>query len=943
MPKVSHQTLQVISATSWRRTPVVLAITFAVSAVAQVPDSNAIMGFETANSWIARGVFTTTATSTTDRTQGNYAMAVKDGFLLTTLTSLPVASTATALTGLGASGASFEVDLLPPTVRPNDHLDRFEGTMELLVSCPSRHLTPELVGSVDLSRLNPGSYNTVKYPIPSRIQNALAGENFSDLTFQFVLSWQLTNVGKLYLFDNLRVNSASVVTVSASTTPPPGYGGSVDLDVIGGSGNPGSPVTQTFPIGPIQVPEGFHLKQGTASGPSSVSLALGLDGTPSFTCTYLPDPSDTTEKSYIFSSCTGGTEPGDLVSANWTQLAIVDGTSAMEIRAQLAANPMGSQLGHGLLPPMPTFWGDFDTCVPAPQAGTPVTTSPSCTSQFAEANQIVTAYFNNVQEANVGSVWIVTPAPTAALHPATLASPVNLLPGGGGSGSTTIPFNQSGHINPGGSFDAYWELSGDVGDSLPLGTDSATTSVDARFGTHVVMFGDDADVFDIEGSINTATAESYPVQEGPVATGMITSYFGGEQFPTDCCSFNIGTVNLNPSHDFDFDLPPIQIWIFQITAGMEISGGFSLTGNVQPNNLNVVFTPSASIGAHLQGSISIIIASGGVDVKVQLVAVQAPMSANFGWNFNEDPATCAATTSGDFNGQLTLSSGGGEVDLTATFGICPICHDVSYPLFKWNPIASTSWTLFDDPLTGTHPLPAAVCTKPVTVAISSPTNGGAVLAGVPVSLAGSALVPSPIPNNGPSEMPCNDLTWTFSSTAGTLAPVTGCSPIVTFPAPTGTSALWTINLSASETFSNSGVTDSGSATPVQITVSNPVSGSEFITQITDDSSSTVYSFCTPTCGQPVYILPNTAVAQTYTIQGQITGGVGTLATTFTITGPSNYSTTLTTTNPASSTPSAVWTLPAPVTLGTYTVTMTTTSNGNPFGQTTATVYLTELF
>lgn len=51
--------------------------------------------------------------STTVRTQGNDALAVKDRFLLTTLTSLPVASTATALAGMGASRtwSSFEKPL----------------------------------------------------------------------------------------------------------------------------------------------------------------------------------------------------------------------------------------------------------------------------------------------------------------------------------------------------------------------------------------------------------------------------------------------------------------------------------------------------------------------------------------------------------------------------------------------------------------------------------------------------------------------------------------------------------------------------------------------------------------------------------------------------------------------------------------------------------------
>jgi hypothetical protein len=207
---------------------VVVAMAFMAAAAAQVPDSNAIMGFETPHGWIVRGVFTTTATSTTIRTQGNDALAVKDGFLLTTLTSLPVASTATALAGIGASGASFEVDLLPPTVRDNDFIDKFEGSMQMLISSPSRSLVSrrlalEPVGSVDLSTLHPGIYNTVKFPILARIQSALSGASFSDLTFQFVTFpapsgtsavWTI-NLGASESF----TNSGGTITDTGSATP----------------------------------------------------------------------------------------------------------------------------------------------------------------------------------------------------------------------------------------------------------------------------------------------------------------------------------------------------------------------------------------------------------------------------------------------------------------------------------------------------------------------------------------------------------------------------------------------------------------------------------------------------------------------------------------------------------------------------------------------------
>ena len=80
------------------------------------------------------------------------------------------------------------------------------------------------------------------------------------------------------------------------------------------------------------------------------------------------------------------------MNANWASLAIL-GTiitdSTREIQAQLALNPLGDLAGAGLIPPMPTFWGDSDTCVPAPVAGTVVTISGSCKSQTAQANKII--------------------------------------------------------------------------------------------------------------------------------------------------------------------------------------------------------------------------------------------------------------------------------------------------------------------------------------------------------------------------------------------------------------------------------------------------------------------------------------------------------------------------------------------------------------------------
>jgi len=67
---LNDQALHLIrSAASLRKIrPILMAIAFMSAVAAQVPDSNAIMGFENPNGWIVRGVLTTTATSTTVRT-----------------------------------------------------------------------------------------------------------------------------------------------------------------------------------------------------------------------------------------------------------------------------------------------------------------------------------------------------------------------------------------------------------------------------------------------------------------------------------------------------------------------------------------------------------------------------------------------------------------------------------------------------------------------------------------------------------------------------------------------------------------------------------------------------------------------------------------------------------------------------------------------------------
>ncbi|HYM06714.1 MAG TPA: hypothetical protein VEU11_09155, partial [Terriglobales bacterium] len=503
-------------------TGIALALMFINCAAAQqlstALDSNAIMGFETPAGWFVTGNNATipTESPTTTRTQGKSALAVTIPSNLTKLTSMPVASTATALAGVGNSGAIFQVDVMLPLQQGNSNNS---GQLQLFVNSPSRGLSKVLVGSVNFSGFRLGTYHTMKFPIPPAIGSALGAAPFNDLTFQFFIGSPGTGQGT-YLFDNLRVHSVPLVTATAGTQPPPGYGGSVDFVVFGGT-----PEAQLFDAAPVQVPDSFHLKLGTV-GATTVQLDLGYDGTPSFTCTYDADTTDATGKSYRLQSCSGGIQAGDILGASWAKLTIVAGDPSMKLRAQLAKNPVGDQTGGGIIPAMPTFWGDFDGCIPAvvaDKAVPPYTSrSATCASQTAEATQIATAYVKKMQNSDPAPNWIVTPMPEFARRHGD-GSPHNNLTGP--PPPKDPPFDDEGHLNPGGDWDAYWRVFG----NLTYGTSGFdfTTHFDGTADAHVVLWGQDVDALSIQAM---ADSDVGPTNLGnPKVSGCLHVYlFGAE-------------------------------------------------------------------------------------------------------------------------------------------------------------------------------------------------------------------------------------------------------------------------------------------------------------------------------------------------------------------------------------------------------------------------------
>lgn len=918
-----------------------------------------ILGFEDLGTWSVSGFRPDIRIqTTTNRTQGSAAYEVYDDSPIFKLKSLPVAFSAAALTGIGNKGASLLLDVELPCdtrdERRGEHAscdaDNF-GWIEGFIHSRSRRLERVSLGKVSFNKYRPGIYNTFSFSIPDWVSSTLNNEDVSDLVFEFEVNSSCSPQSP-YLFDNLRVHSVELVQNPTGQSPPAGYGGSVDMTVTGGA-----PVQQSFDLDPLQIPESLHLKSGTA-GATTLQLEAGLDSATTFTCTYNPDASDTTNQSYKLQSCTGTYESGDLISSNWVSLQIVGGTASQTVYAQLVLSPLGDQAGSGLLPAMPTFWGSADSCAPAPVAGQVVTTSTSCATQIAQANTIITNYFNQVESAHPSPNWVVAPVPEFATRSADgtptsfvsdatadgiVKSMANATPNATPNNtSNNVPFSTGGDLNPGGSFDAYWKLSGNLTPTAVTGTDENLTHFDAAFTAHAVLFGDDEDVVDAKLTADTDSGETTPTYKAATSSGTLGFYIFGEEIPSGGLSISPSTgFSVDPSFNQEYDLPPIQIWIFDITLGALIDADLNAQGSAAISGADLSVIPNASLGAHVAGGINLGIASGSVDAKVNLITLSTPMNAQVQWVLNNQPAICAATLNGSLNGQLSVSSGGGEVDLDASFGPCPFCYTDSMTLFKWGPLASKSWTLFSDTIdTQLFGLPAALCPYTTAVNIVSPTSGKVLLADIPVVLAGSAA-----PTN--TSLPSTSVyTWTFAPGANastyTLNPAgaNSANPTVTFGPPTsGSSSTWTVNMSAVTTVNSAGgtaITETGTATPVTITVSN-LSPGIYI--------SGVSSFYNGNAGQDasgVYQVGN-APGQ-ITITGLINETASTLNTTFTVvpcndgtaacTSPGT-ATTLPTINPTTTTPSATWT---GFSGGYFKVTMTTTSGATTLGTATAILY-----
>jgi hypothetical protein len=414
---------------------------------------------------------------------------------------------------------------------------------------------------------------------------------------------------------------------------------------------------------------------------------------------------------------------------------------------------------------MPTFWGD----------------TPS------DASQIASAFFAQASaQPRTGHRWVRAPVPDFARRHGTGAPHDNLT--GPPPAPGDPPFDQEGHMNPGSStWDAYYRLAGQL---TPNNVDGRyQTHFDAELSAHAVIWGDDVSIVSLQAVVDTDSGQATPT--GFVAPSGSQSFhafvFGDEA---------VSPISGDPSTGFDFhvahgttaDLPPISIWIFEITFGMTAEASLDATGTVDSGGFGINVVPTASVGAHISGGVDLGIAEGDVSADIHLLDVSTPVAASGFWAFNTDPSACNANFKVHLGAQAKLSSLGGEVSLEARFGICPFCDEESWPLFSWQGLDLGTVDLVDitdDALT--IGLPGGVCASTLTVRIDDPLAGVSEYAGTTLSLHGSAeRPPSPLTSGGfggiPTPIGCTEGTWTWSSdVAGDVWVTNGtCSPQVTF-------------------------------------------------------------------------------------------------------------------------------------------------------------------
>jgi len=159
-----------------------------------------VLGFETAGDWTASNSAGQILGQNANHSQGLQSLAVS-AHGTATFTSIPVSA-------IGSGGNLLLLDIMLPVDNPP--IANWTGTAAMSFSAPSLGITNRAAGSVTLTGLPHGKWQTLAFAVPSADAGRLAAGGYSDLTFTLSLTVPSTETGAFFL-DNLRAAPADVV------------------------------------------------------------------------------------------------------------------------------------------------------------------------------------------------------------------------------------------------------------------------------------------------------------------------------------------------------------------------------------------------------------------------------------------------------------------------------------------------------------------------------------------------------------------------------------------------------------------------------------------------------------------------------------------------------------------------------------------------------------
>jgi hypothetical protein len=717
--------------------------------------SGDVLSFDQASAWTARPG---SVSGTSVRSEGKGALALKAQGATSVLTSAPVSSRAPQLANL-SQGVDIAIDLQLPTDQPNPW---WLGSLELMVSVPSRDVYGAHCGIQELNDQRLGMYQTRRFRLPDWVAAKLQGQSYEDLTFQVRLHLPAGARGT-YLLDNLRVRDNRGPSNPAEVVP----GTSITLRARKSyDGTPDEVASETLGAEVVQVPQSFKVMEGGA-GEGTLSFEITRAGGGVTSCTYR---GQRTSNTFELASCSGGELAGDLLAADRLKLAVQSGDVALgptKVRAQLPIDALGDDVGGGLAP-IPTYWGT------------------SAAELVAALDASVRTQF---EKPGRGRIHMPTPEiPTYA------SARVNGVPVESDPDDFDPPFNADGALTHNDLADARWWVDGSL-QTPNVDTGRLRGEFSVRAGVDVWLLTYQKSLVGLRGKVTTDGGSVEARQRARYDAEFCYSVFGAEQ-----CEYYNGEADgaVDPSINVDlfqyndtvqlFNLP---FWVFNVrgSAGLGISGHANATFSSEGFQLG--FTPSANVFVRADGGVSAgPFGGGGLYASIDLLHLSAPLNAGVNLSYNLDPKVCKLFVTETFDSRVDLSVGAGSIGWYLEGGVsCGFwdggCWREEGTLIPWDALYHDTITLVpQSPLAASEIGLEGLCEADVIAVIDRPVQHDGFIAGQTVTVRGSATAQydeSGVFLNIPRPIDCSALSWSSSNASDTFVQKAGtCETQLTF-------------------------------------------------------------------------------------------------------------------------------------------------------------------